>query len=186
MSETAAGKSKGTELVERSRNELMHELFTDMFDSLLEQSQMTPEQQSALAQYLENGQSDAPLPVLAKRDTCAMFMARWEAEAEFIRAQEIQLAARRHEIEKVIRCLKESIRIQMENWGVRKVEGRVHRFSIRKNPPRVEIYDEAVLPGEFLNYEPKPDKLAIAAALEAGREVPGARWADATTRLEVK
>jgi len=79
----------------------------------------------------------------------------------------------------------------MERAGFEKIECPLFKLSIRKNPPSVEILDQLSLPPEFMRTpEPKPpvpapDKAAIKAALQAGKDVPGARLAQGT-RLEVK
>lgn len=56
-------------------------------------------------------------------------------------------------------------------------EGSIAKLSTRKSE-QVKILDEAVLPVEFwtkpLPPEPKPDKVAIKAAIKEGAEVPGA------------
>lgn len=62
-----------------------------------------------------------------------------------------------------------------------KIESPMFTFSVRKNPPAVELFDQAALPEMYWRTpEPKPpvaapDKVAIKAALQAGTEVPGAK-----------
>ncbi|EAF1170001.1 TPA: siphovirus Gp157 family protein, partial [Listeria monocytogenes] len=46
---------------------------------------------------------------------------------------------------------------------------------IQKNPPSVEIVEEALLKSFFLLQEPKIDKKRIAEILKSGEEVKGAR-----------
>jgi hypothetical protein len=168
-----------TAIIERPLRELADELFTEFFDSILEQSALTPEQQDKLAECLKDG-------AIEKRDRIANFLWRWEAEAQYVRTREQGLADYRHQIEKVIGCIKETIKVQFENWGVRKVEGRESRFTLKKNPPKVEVFDESALPGEYINYVPTPDKRKIADDLSAGKQIPGARYADPSQRLEIK
>jgi ABC-type transporter Mla subunit MlaD len=61
-------------------------------------------------------------------------------------------------------------------------------LSIKKNPPTVVIEREAELPLAYLTYHetptPTPNKKAIAAALKAGAQVPGAR-SEQGVRLEI-
>lgn len=177
-------ESKALDIINRTRTELGEELFTDFFDSITEQAGMTPEQSAALAAYVDP-KSDAP-QILVKRDDFASFIHRWEAEAEYIRSQEVLLAERRHNIEKFLSGLKGGLQIQLENFGVRKVAGRLHSFFIKRNPRRVEIMNEDLLPTEFIEYKATPKKAAIKDALEAGRDVPGACWANGTSHLEIK
>ena len=60
---------------------------------------------------------------------------------------------------------------------------------LRKNPPKVEIYDEAGIPSEYMRevtkVETKADKKAIAEAMKMGFEVNGCALIQ-TTRLEIK
>jgi len=63
-------------------------------------------------------------------------------------------------------------------------------FSIRlkKNPPRVEVFEQATIPTEYMKettkVEIKPDKKAIADALKMGIDVPGCALIQ-TNRIEV-
>ena len=69
----------------------------------------------------------------------------------------------------------------MRGLAMDKLESAMFTFSVRKNPPAVEVLDPAALPLSFWRTpEPKPpvaapDKAAIKTALQAGEEVPGAR-----------
>ena len=77
----------------------------------------------------------------------------------------------------------------MTNWNgstIKRRDGIESSFSLRKNPPRVEIYDEKAIPGKFIDYEPKFDKRAIAEALDRGEEVPGARFAQESSSLAIR
>lgn len=174
----------GTEIVAKTRSELGEDLFESFFESVIEQSEMSPDQIATLAEYVDP-KSEAPA-VLVKRDQLAAFVHRWEAESAYLRSQETLLADRRRAIEKFIDGFKSGMLMQFLNWGIRKVEGRTHRFSLRKNPPRVEVFDETLLPTEFIRYTAAPDKAAIKDAIEAGKDVPGARLAEETQRLEIK
>lgn len=68
------------------------------------------------------------------------------------------------------------LRVQIE-----RIDCPMFSISIRKNPPAVEIFDQLSLPSQFMVIpEPKPpvaapDKKAIAAAIKAGQDVPGAK-----------
>jgi hypothetical protein len=65
------------------------------------------------------------------------------------------------------------------------VEGQEFTFAVRKNPPKVEVVDEALIPPEFISYTPVINKAAIKDALEEGKEVPGAELVQ-STRLDVR
>lgn len=61
-------------------------------------------------------------------------------------------------------------------------------LAVRKNPPHVVIDDPSALPGAYLYRPPPPppmpDKKAIAAALKAGEQVPGAH-SEQSMRLDI-
>jgi hypothetical protein len=74
--------------------------------------------------------------------------------------------------------------------GARRESASTALFSlaIRKNPPHIVIDDQSALPSAYLNCPPPPppvpDKKAIAAALKAGEQVPGAH-SEQSVRLDI-
>ncbi len=59
--------------------------------------------------------------------------------------------------------------------GKTKFKAGVFNFSIQNNPPSVEVFDETLLPKQFLMEQPpKIDRTGIKELLKAGEEVPGA------------
>jgi|SRR5665213_2034078 len=180
----ASTEMKAEMILQRTRQEMSEELFVQFFDSILEQSQMTPAQEAILRSYTDP--QDKTPEILAKRDSFVDFLNFWKSRAEFLREREKQIAEERHSIEKFVGHVEGGILVQLLNWGCKKVEGAVHRFTVKKNPPRVEIYDESLLPTEYVKYAPSADKTSIRAALDAGKEVPGARYAETSSHLEVR
>lgn len=69
----------------------------------------------------------------------------------------------------------------MQRMQIERIDCPMFSISIRKNPPSVDIYDPMSLPAQYMVLpEPKPviaapDKKAIAAAIKAGAEIPGAK-----------
>lgn len=62
--------------------------------------------------------------------------------------------------------------------GKSKIEGKLYSISKRKPSQVVVVFDETLIPMDFINIpEPKPtvQKAEIAKVLKAGKEVPGAR-----------
>lgn len=106
-------------------------------------------------------------------------------DAEIMRLQ--ALKARRC---KTAEGLRAYIKTSMEHAGIQKIECPMFSISIKHNPPAVEVIDSMSLPAEYWRTpEPKPpvaapDKAAIKAALQAGKEVTGARLTQ-STRLSV-
>lgn len=66
----------------------------------------------------------------------------------------------------------------LDTLGVEKVTGNLATISIRKPRQSVEVFDENLLPGEFLRVKTviEPDKIALKKALEEGQEIQGAKF----------
>lgn len=107
-------------------------------------------------------------------------------DAEIARLQ----ALKAHRV-KVAQGLRDYIKQNMLTLGIERIECPLFQISIRNNPPAVDIYDPLSLPAEYMvTPEPKPpvaapDKKAIAKAIKAGVEVPGARLIQ-SARLSVQ
>lgn len=152
--------------------------YAEFFESILEQNALTPEQQTALGDSIKSS--------IEKRDNMGSFLARLDAEAEILKKEETRLAARRRSFERISEIIQDSLHWQMEQWGVRKVEGQRFTFAVKKNPPSVEIEDEKLIPAEYLEYVPRVKKAEIKEALTEGKEVAGAKLITNKTRLEIR
>ena len=104
-----------------------------------------------------------------------------EADTPAMQAEIERLQARIVSRTKSANGLREALLMHMRGCGLDKIESTMFTFSIRKNPPAVEINDSAELPLEYWRTpEPKPpvpapDKNAIKLALSSGMDVPGAK-----------
>lgn len=114
------------------------------------------------------------------------------ADIERAREKEKALAARRKAAEARVAHLKQFLLAGMQLAKVERIEGPFVSVAIRVNPPAVDIFDPKQIPEQFMVAPPPPpppektpDKAAIAAALKAGTDVPGARLTRGV-RLEVK
>lgn len=172
----AEAKTK-TAIEPLSLQEVAFEHFQEFFDSIVEQAQFSPEQQLALGEQLKAS--------IEKRDKLGNCLAWLDGQADLLRGKEKQLAERRHRFEKFAGALRSALHQQMLDWGIRKVEGQEFTFAVRKNPPRVEITDEAAIPPEFVSYTPVINRAGIKDALDEGKQVPGAELVQ-TTRLDVR
>ena len=159
-----------------SLREVAIENFQEFFDSIVEQNALSPEQQTALGEAIKKS--------IEKRDRLGAFLERLELEAELLAKEEKRLAGRRQQFERIGECFRDSIHAQMKEWGVVKAEGQKFTFTVKKNPPSVEVTDEAAIPPEFIDYKPSVNKTGLKLALSEG-EVPGARLTQ-STRLEIK
>lgn len=104
-------------------------------------------------------------------------------DAEIARLQALKASR-----ERVAQGLRDYLKRNMEAMGIDKIECPFFKITIAKNPAAVDIFDPLSLPAVYMVVpEPKPampDKKAIAAAIKAGQEVPGARMTQGT-RLKV-
>lgn len=114
------------------------------------------------------------------------------ADVERAKEKEKALAARRKAAEARVTYLKQFLLVGMQLAKVEKIQGPFVNVAIRVNPPAVDVFDEKQIPAEYMVApppppppQPTPDKTAIAAALKAGKDVPGARLVRGV-RLEVK
>ena len=124
-----------------------------------------------------------------KATNVAMFARNLEASAEAIKGAEAQMAARRKAIENRAAAVREYLKAQMERTGIKEIASPHFKLAIRTNPPAVVIDAQSQIPAEFMRQPetppPAPDKKAIAAAIKAGKEVPGAHT-EQSTRLEIR
>lgn len=119
-----------------------------------------------------------------------VFMARnLEAMAGAIKQAEADMAKRRKAMENRSAGLLRYVLDSMQAAGVTKIECPHFRLAVRDNPGSVDVFEPALIPAQFM-VQPDtppavPDKKAIAAALKADEDVPGARLTTGK-RLEVK
>jgi DNA repair exonuclease SbcCD ATPase subunit len=97
-----------------------------------------------------------------------------EGQALAIKAEEERLAKRRKSLESNAKHLKQSLEQSMQDVGMKKFKTELFSFNIQKNPPSIEILNDAVVPETyFIPQEPKLDKKSILADLKEGKVVPG-------------
>jgi hypothetical protein len=128
-------------------------------------------------------------PLEIKAQNVAYAIKNLEASAAAIKAAEKEMAARRKAIENRALNIKTYLQTCMEVAEVSNIECPHFDLSIRKNPPSVDVFEESLIPEEYMTtYEappPSPNKAAIKAAIESGIDVPGATMAQAK-RLNIK
>ena len=137
-----------------------------------------------------------------KRDSVARYMSHLENQVQAAKDEIKRLQDRKAEFEGALDKLKAYTVRVMEDMGVKKLEGSCVTLSLRKCPASVEVYDESAVPPAYKNAtltmsgdlvdkvldalsidDPvtlnwSVDKRSIKSALDAGREVEGARFAD--------
>ena len=73
--------------------------------------------------------------------------------------------------------LKKYVFQNLNKVGIDKIECAEFVISIQKNPPKVEVYNEEMIPGIYINkvVTEKVDKKSIKEAINGGNDVPGAK-----------
>lgn len=106
-------------------------------------------------------------------------------------AEIARLQARKARHEAVAAGVRKYLLDNMQRTGITKITCPLFSISIANNPPSTDVYDPLSLPAEYMRTpEPKPpiaapDKAAIKVALQAGKDVPGAKLVQ-SQRLVVK
>lgn len=124
-----------------------------------------------------------------KASATAAVIRNMEALASQIKDAEKQMAERRKAIESRAASLSAYLLANMAHAGIHAVETPHFAIKVKTNPPSVEVYDEKLIPGEFMRQPaipaPAPDKTAIKAALQKGIDIQGARLVQGS-RVEIK
>jgi hypothetical protein len=110
-----------------------------------------------------------------------------EGAAKYVKVLDAQIAAmkdadkaiqsRMKQAEKTQDFFKACILRYMETTGTKKIEAPDILIKTGKNPPSVEIYDESLIPADFVTSKmvTSISKTDIKNAIKAGEEVPGAK-----------
>ncbi len=98
------------------------------------------------------------------------------------------MSKRANRAKKRAESIRAYLKEQMERAGISKLDSPFFGLSIRKNPPKLMIAEDALVPRDYLRVIPErlePNKPEITKALKSGIEIDGCRL-EATTRLEIK
>lgn len=119
-----------------------------------------------------------------KAQNVVMFARDLQATAAAIKDAEEAMARRRKAIENRARHLLDYVQGCMETAQVQRIECPHFRLAIQRSPASVDVYEPGLLPAQYMRApappEPSADKRAIADAIKAGLEVPGARMLQGT------
>ena len=117
----------------------------------------------------------------------AAFIGNLELEATAVREVEERMTRRRKALEGRAESLRECLHIHMKRLKVQEVKSAEITVKIKRNPPRVIIDNEALLPDDYKELELtlKVRKQLVQKALGEGHTVPGAHL-EATTRLDIR
>lgn len=146
-------------------------------------------QTDADAQAVADTIEGESFPLEMKAQNVAYAIKNLVASAEAIKGAEAEMYARRKAIENRAQSIKDYLLSCMELAGVQQIACPHFAINVRANPPSVHIDCEQQIPVEFWTQPepppPTPNKKAIAEALKAGDDVPGARLSRGK-RLDIK
>lgn len=130
--------------------------------------------------------NNLPLERDKKLEAYGCLIKNLQAEADAIRAEEKNLAARRQAKEKRVEWLKNNIAASMQAIGETKHETAKVVFSFRKSVV-VEVLDDTKLPNKYLTVKTTvaPDKVALKNALKSGEVIDGATLVE-KSNLQIK
>ena len=168
--------------------------------------------------YLTDPEADIPQEVVQdtlegfdlelreKATNVAAFARNLEATAKAIKEAEQTMAKRRRALENRAKWIKTYLKTNMEATGITKIESPWFVLAIRKNPPAVEVTNEATLPDDTVSVAlemdrasynqvkdrlnghrvtgHKVDKTGLKARLKAGEAINGAQLVQ-STRLQI-
>lgn len=136
--------------------------------------------------------SDEQMAIEVKLQGYEMVARTIEAPVSAIDVEIARLMALRAAVLKRSEALRARMFDSMVAMGVQKITCPLFQISRRKNPEKVVVFEQALIPAEFMRTpeppphpEPSPDKAAIKEALKAGKDVQGARL-ERTERLVVQ
>lgn len=153
----------------------------------------------AMVDALMNTQGDAKAiadtveaeswPIEQKAQNVAYAIKQLDALSSAIKQAESEMAARRKAAENRADSIRQYLKDCMEIAGMTKIECPYFQIAIQKNPSSVDIFEEELIPQEFMRQPetppPAPDKKAIKAAIDSGIDVPGATIKQGT-RIVIK
>ncbi|KYC52650.1 MAG: hypothetical protein AMQ22_00700 [Candidatus Methanofastidiosum methylothiophilum] len=111
-----------------------------------------------------------------------------EALSDGIKLIEKNLKERRNKIDSKLEHLKTYLLENMQKCEITKITSPQFEISLRKKPASVIIYQEDLLPKEFLRTKTivEPDKISIKDALTKGNSVAGAKLSETSYTLSIK
>lgn len=110
-----------------------------------------------------------------KAENIAKLIRNLEADNKAFEEEEKRFKEKKQAADNRIKSLKLYLEDNMRLTGKTKFKAGFFSFAIQNNPPSVEVFDEALIPKQFLIAQPvKIDRAGIKELLKAGEEVPGA------------
>ena len=110
-----------------------------------------------------------------KAENIAKWIRNLEADKKAFEEEEKRFKEKKQAADNRIKSLKQYLEDNMRLTGKTKFKAGFFSFAIQKNRPSVEVFDEALIPKQFLIEQPvKIDRAEIRELLKQGIKVPGA------------
>lgn len=94
---------------------------------------------------------------------------------------------RKSRLERSIETRRNIILMAMEKAGLGTIKGALATLSVRETPSKVVVGEEGLIPARFWKpSDPKLDKAALKAALDAKEQVPGASLSNGGVSLSIR
>jgi hypothetical protein len=174
--------------------------FAELFEAI-EQSARLPEEQQAeeslalavpaARNLLEELAAEANEELRRSRiDRLCQMIHLLELEEKHIR-QIIQFGEQRaRSLHRSARMIRESLQLAMEDAGLQRIEGLLHRLAVYRSPDRLVIANEQAIPDKYFDVVVRTtrelNRERLEADLRKGIEVPGAWLETDRRRLDVK
>lgn len=120
--------------------------------------------------------------VTTKAAAVAAYILNSESHVQMVEAAANRLAAKAHAMDRRAEHLRTYLRLHMARTGITEIKANDGTFKIqlqRERDVRVEVFEPATVPAQYLRQPPiptpQPDKAAIKKTIESGVDVPGAR-----------
>ena len=107
-----------------------------------------------------------------KADNYAKLIFSMKAEAEVIKTEEKRLAAKRQSLENRAKWLQKNLEETMIVTGKKKFKTSLFGFSVQKNAPSLDDFDESIVPDDYWKVTRSIDRPALLKAVKDG-EVEG-------------
>lgn len=107
-----------------------------------------------------------------KADGYAKLIYSMKAEAEAIKVEEKRLATKRQSLENRAKWLQKNLEVAMINTGKKKFKTNLFGFSVQKNAPSLDDFDESIVPEAYWKVTRSIDRPALLKAVKNG-EVEG-------------
>ncbi|MGF6212390.1 siphovirus Gp157 family protein [Comamonas sp. 4034] len=120
--------------------------------------------------------SDVQMALEEKVQGYEMVARNLEAHVPAIQAEVKRLQAMEKRLTTRADALRDRVKTSMKELGIQKIACPLFEMRIQKNPDKLDVFEEALVPDEFWHTPPKQiDKAKLKEAIKAGADIQGAR-----------